>query len=167
MSGCSNIVYISVGSNMGDRAANCIAGIEILINKYSIRLINKSRFYLTEPVDYKDQDWFVNAVYKIKTKLAPHDLLSVLKKTEKELGRLDSGKKFGPRPLDLDIIFYDNIILNSKDLVIPHPRMHKRKFVLEPLCDINHKMVHPVLQCSVKTLAIKIDNNIKQQVKLY
>ncbi len=161
------IVYISAGSNMGDRAANCTTGIEMLVNKYGVKLIDKSRFYFTEPVDYKDQDWFVNGVYKIETELKPHDLLSVLKKIEKKLGRLKSGTRFGPRPLDLDIIFYGNIVLNSKDLVIPHPRMHKRRFVLEPLCDIDYKMVHPVLQCRVKTLAIKTANNINQQVKLY
>ena len=149
--------YICAGSNMGDKAANCRRGIEALAGESGSRLIRLSRFYRTEPVDYTDQDWFVNVVAKITTSLPPRSLLKRLKQIEAEAGRSIGGIRFGPRVLDLDIIFYGDRILETPDLVIPHPRMHKRHFVLKPICDIDPAIVHPVLNRKVGALLGELD----------
>ncbi|MBF0398881.1 MAG: 2-amino-4-hydroxy-6-hydroxymethyldihydropteridine diphosphokinase, partial [Desulfobacterales bacterium] len=143
-------VYISVGSNIGDNFKNCQDGI------HKITLFSKlkalSNFYKTEPVDFLDQDWFINGVIQIETELSPLSLLDKLKSVEKDLGRLNNEIRFGPRVLDFDIILYDDLILSGEELVIPHPRMHKRCFVLKPICDINPSMIHPVFKKSMQEL---------------
>ncbi len=142
----SHIAYISVGSNLGNRSLNCLRGISAIEASDQCQLLLKSVFYETEPVDYRDQRWFVNAVIKIETFFDPFVLLTKLKAIESESGRNFKEVRFGPRILDLDIIFYDNRLLDTDNLVIPHPRMHLRRFVLQPLCDIAPKMIHPVLK---------------------
>lgn len=144
--------YISVGSNLGDPLDNCRRGIDGLCDGKDIVLAGRSPFYRTEPVDYVDQDWFVNAVIKIVTHLAPHDLLARTQQVQHKFGRKGNGVRFGPRVLDLDIIFYQDLVLESDDLTIPHPRMHKRRFVLQPICDIDPTIVHPVLGSNVQTM---------------
>jgi 2-amino-4-hydroxy-6-hydroxymethyldihydropteridine diphosphokinase len=119
----------------------------------------ESRIYQTEPVDYTDQDWFINLVVKIETLLDPNRLLQRLQSIQRKAGRLKDSIRFGPRVLDLDIIFYDEVVINSKQLVIPHPRMHKRRFVLQPLCDIDPAITHPVLKSDVRTLLNHLDDN--------
>ena len=145
-------VYIGAGSNMGDRFLNCRNGIDTLIKSGNSVLVKKSKIYKTEPVDYLDQNRFINFVVKIETDLDPFVLLKKLKDTEREIGRKDNSIRFGPRILDLDIIFYDDLVVNTSSLVIPHPRMHKRRFVLQPVCDINPEKVHPVFEKTVKSL---------------
>ena len=147
-----HIVYICVGSNIGDKVRNCQEGIDTLTRNGTARLKVRSGFYRTEPVDYKDQDWFVNVVAKIETGLTPFDLLKVLKEIERKVGRTSDTVRFGPRILDMDIILYDDLILETSELVIPHPRMHKRSFVLTPLCAIGSDIVHPVLGKDMKCL---------------
>lgn len=144
--------FISVGSNLGDRLGNCCRGIAALCADASVRLVARSPFYETEPVDYTDQEWFLNAAVKIETDLAPLELLARMQAVQKDIGRRDGGIRFGPRVLDLDIIFYDNLTLETPHLTIPHPRMHKRRFVLQPLCDIDGSVVHPVLGQDVKKI---------------
>jgi 2-amino-4-hydroxy-6-hydroxymethyldihydropteridine diphosphokinase len=148
----SHIAFVSVGSNIGDRKANCQSGIEALAASRAVVLKAVSKFYETEPVDYVDQDWFVNAAIRVETTLSPIQLLDTLKGIEKTAGRVDSALRFGPRVLDLDIIFFDDRVMNTDRLVIPHPRMHERRFVLEPVCDIDPSVVHPVLQRSIRTI---------------
>jgi 2-amino-4-hydroxy-6-hydroxymethyldihydropteridine diphosphokinase len=151
--------YISVGSNLGCKLSNCQKAIALLSVPGETRLKRQSGFYATEPVDYLDQDWFVNAVIEIETTLEPHVLLKKLKMLESELGRTAAKIRFGPRVIDLDIIFYDDLILSSRDLILPHPRMHKRRFVLQPICDIDQKIFHPVLKKDVHYLLDRLDED--------
>jgi len=150
---------------MEDKLLNCKKGIEDLAASGATSIKQRSRFYKTEPVDYNDQDWFVNAVIKIETTLDPFELLNNLKSIEQNKGRTYNNVRFGPRILDLDIILYDNAIINSEKLVIPHPRMHKRRFVLRPICDIDPYRIHPVLKKSMKYLLNRLDDN-EQKVAL-
>ena len=115
-------------------------------------LKSQSSFYQTEPVDYTDQDWFVNGVVKIETRLDPSSLLKQVKQIEAAAGRTHHGFRFGPRVLDLDILIYDDLVLTTDNLVIPHPRMHKRRFVLQPFCDIDPGIKHPVLGGTMEDL---------------
>jgi 2-amino-4-hydroxy-6-hydroxymethyldihydropteridine diphosphokinase len=151
--------YISVGSNMGNKCMNCQQGISALISSGTETLKNHSPFYITEPVGFKDQDWFVNTVINIETSLTPFQLLDRLKSIEQDAGRTNDSIKFGPRILDLDILIYDDRILNSPRLVLPHPRMHKRRFVLKPFCDIDPQKVHPVLKKNMQYLLRCLNDN--------
>jgi len=144
--------YIGVGSNIGNKLSNCKNGINALTKTKEIQIKEWSRFYKTEPVDYKDQDWFINAVVKIETTLDPFQLFKKLKRIERDAGRVDGCVRFGPRILDLDIVLFDDFVTNSPGLIIPHPRMHKRRFVLKPICDIDPKIVHPVFKKEVQNL---------------
>lgn len=147
-----HLAYVSVGSNMGDRLANCRNGLAAVDSAGAGILRSRSLFYATEPVDFTDQAWFVNGVGLFETDLAPAALLGVLQRIQREAGRTDGGVRFGPRILDLDILLYDDWVMDTPALVIPHPRMHLRRFVLKPLCDINAAMVHPVLNQTMNQL---------------
>ena len=157
---------ISVGSNIGDKQDNCQKGIDRLMASGNAFLVKASRFYRTSPVDYLDQDWFVNAAVKIETLLKPLELLEVLKAVQQQCGRTKSGIRFGPRVLDLDIIFYDRLVMRSPMLEIPHPRMHKRRFVLQPICDIDPNIVHPLLNISLKSLLNQLGDNEQEVFEL-
>ena len=152
-------VIISVGSNIGDKQDNCQKGIDHLMASGNATLVKASRFYRTSPVDYLDQEWFVNAAVKFETILEPLELLEVLKAVQQQCGRTKSGIRFGPRVLDLDIIFYDRLVMKSPTLEIPHPRMHKRRFVLQPICDIDPDIIHPLLNIPVKSLLNQLGDN--------
>jgi 2-amino-4-hydroxy-6-hydroxymethyldihydropteridine diphosphokinase len=128
-------------------------------------LLALSPFYETEPVDYTDQEWFLNAVLKIRTGLAPLELMFKTQAVQKLVGRKPGGVRFGPRILDLDIIFYDDQVILSPQLTIPHKRMHKRRFVLQPICDIDPHIVHPVLRQKVKYLLDQLEDG-GQDIKL-
>ncbi len=160
-------VFISIGSNMGDKYNNCIQGIQHLDALSGITVVSVSPFYKTEPVDYTDQDWFVNGAIKMETKLDPEALMLSLKHIEQALGQYEKTVRFGPRILDLDIIMYGNLISHSDRVTLPHPRMHKRCFVLKPLCDIAPNTVHPVLKKSFKELLSEVENDMEQEVVLF
>ena len=158
----THIAYISVGSNIGDKLANCQNGIASLAKAAKSRILAQSRVYVTEPVDYADQDWFINMVVKLKTPLDPFRLLDHIEKVQQSAGRIQDPVRFGPRILDLDIIFFDDRVIESKRLVIPHPRMHKRRFVLKPICDIDPSIIHPVLKQDMQYLLNRLgDENQK------
>ncbi len=148
----NHVAYICAGSNIGDRRAHIRKGFDAMAADGRIRLSARSPFYMTEPVNYTDQAWFLNAVIAVDTSLAPLDLLRKLKSIEKASGRDYGTVRFGPRSLDLDIIFYDDLVTTSPELTIPHPRMHERRFVLKPLCDIDANLVHPMLNRRVDAL---------------
>lgn len=149
--------YISIGSNVGDCAKNCNNGMAAIAATDGIELIARSKLFLTEPVDYLDQPWFINAMVKISTSLEPLDLLAALKGIEREAGRKEQQVRFGPRVLDLDILFYEDRVINSAALVLPHPRMHKRHFVLRPFCDIDPTVEHPVYKKNIQQLFDMLD----------
>ena len=157
--------YISIGSNIGDKLLNCRKGIAALTKSGRSVITGQSDYYKTEPVDYTDQDWFVNSAVKIETALDPFQLFRELKAIEKETGRTEGRIKYGPRILDLDIIFYDDIVINSSKLIIPHPEMHKRRFVLKPICDIDSKLVHPVLKMDMQYLLNNLDDKHQRVVQ--
>jgi len=151
--------YISVGSNMGSKLDNCKNGLECIADSGKSTIIDISPFYKTEPVDYIKQNWFVNAVAKIETLLEPFALLDELKSIERKAGRTQDIIRFGPRVLDLDIILYNDSIIKLSGLAVPHPRMHKRRFVLQPVCDIDEKIVHPLLKKEMKWLLDSLDDS--------
>ena len=142
-------VYIGLGSNLGDKEENIKKAITLL--KQKCRILKISSLYETEPMYYKDQDWFLNCAIKIETDLTPLELFSFLQSIEKKLGRVRT-IKYGPRIIDLDILFYGNKIINDDKLIVPHPKLHERLFVLEPLNEICPNFVHPVLKESISRI---------------
>ena len=149
---------ISIGSNMGDKIGNCQSAIESLDRVETSAVVKTSPFYRTAPVDFLDQDWFINAAVQLKTDLAPIRLLQQLQEIQRSAGRVSDPIRFGPRIIDLDIIFYDDAVIDAPQLVVPHPRMHKRAFVLQPICDIDPQLVHPVFQRRVLDLLRELDD---------
>jgi 2-amino-4-hydroxy-6-hydroxymethyldihydropteridine diphosphokinase len=125
-----------------------------------VRVLRKSSLYRTEPVGLEDQPWFVNCAVEIRTALRPRPLLEVLKGIESEMGRADSAR-WGPRVIDLDILLYGQELVSEEGLTIPHPEMHKRRFVLQPLFDIAPFEIHPVYGISIKGLLDRLDDDKK------
>jgi 2-amino-4-hydroxy-6-hydroxymethyldihydropteridine diphosphokinase len=139
-------VYLGLGSNLGDKAANLREALRLLAATHgsAVTLLAVSSLYRTEPVGNLEQDWFLNAAAKIKTKLSPRGLLTRLLAIERELGRVRTVPN-GPRIIDLDILLWEDLVVNEDDLVIPHPRMHERLFVLDPLAELAPDLRHPIL----------------------
>jgi len=158
--------FVSIGSNLGNKIENCRKGIDALLADGQSILVKSSSFYRTSPVDYEEQDWFVNLVIKIKTDLEPVDLLDKMKEIEAAAGRKASTVRFGPRVLDLDIIFFGDRIIQTAKLEVPHPRMHKRRFVLKPICDIEPSMVHPLLGKDMRFLLDGLEDKEQQVVEI-
>ena len=145
-----SIAYISIGSNLGDREENCKQVLRLL-NANGIFIKKQSRMYETEPWGVKDQPKFINMAVEAETDKKPEELLRILKEIEKEIGRTET-VKWGPRVIDLDILFYDDLILKIPGLEIPHPLLHERDFVLKPLCEIASDKKHPVTGKTVKEM---------------
>ncbi len=143
------VVYLALGANLGDREKNLQDALAQLGE--FVHITATSSIYETEPVGVKEQPWFLNQVLAGTTTLSPVDLLRRVKKIETEMGRSE-GIRFGPRPIDIDILFYDRLIELSPALTIPHPRLHARAFVLVPLAEIAPDLVHPRLRVPVRTL---------------
>ena len=143
------IAYISAGSNIGDRVANLGFGARRLSERG--KLLKASSFFETEPVGYADQSWFLNRVFKLETALAPRELLAWCNEIERDGGRVRTFPN-APRTLDLDILLYDDRVISEPDLVIPHPRMAERRFVLEPLAEIAPNLPHPVEKKTIHEL---------------
>jgi 2-amino-4-hydroxy-6-hydroxymethyldihydropteridine diphosphokinase len=143
--------YIGMGSNVGDKLFQCQKAISELLKIDSHRLLARSSFYKTQPVGYASQDWFVNGVIEIETDLDAQGLFRSLKAVESRLGRQETFR-WGPRTIDLDLLFYDDEQSQSEELRIPHPRLHERRFVLVPLAEINPLLMHPVLKKTVREL---------------
>lgn len=135
--------YIGLGSNLGDRENNLQEAIRHLTAHCPMRVLKTSTIIETDPVDIPDQPRFKNMIMRIETTLTPHELLHCLKKTERELGRKKTFSK-GPRTIDLDILLYDDIILTTEDLTIPHPEIKKREFVLRHLIELDPELADPV-----------------------
>ncbi|NIP30714.1 MAG: 2-amino-4-hydroxy-6-hydroxymethyldihydropteridine diphosphokinase [Candidatus Dadabacteria bacterium] len=151
--------FIGIGSNLGKRVKNCNNAVE-QISKIS-NIVKLSSLYESEPVGVENQPKFINAVIKINTMLSPFNLLDSLKLIEKKIGRKKT-VRWGPRVIDLDILFYDDLILNDEKLVIPHPRLHERIFVLKPLVEIESGFEHPTINLTVDELVsdLNYSNNL-------
>jgi len=147
-------VYIGIGSNLGDREDNCERAIKLLIDN-EITVTKRSSMAETEPWGVKEQPDFINMAVEIKTGLTPEELLSLLKNIEVDVGRLPTSH-WGPRIIDLDILFYDDVVMDTPELQIPHPGISEREFVLKPLAEIAPDKMHPVLKKSIKELLSEI-----------
>ena len=147
-------VFIAFGSNIGNLQENLNTALEKLAKFTEIEKI--SSFYITKPQGFLQQADFLNGVCLIETELTPQDLLKKLKEIEKEMGRKKTFKD-GPRIIDLDIIYYDDIVLNMPNLTIPHPRAHERMFVMKGMLEIAPKHLHPILKITTEKI---IENNI-------
>jgi 2-amino-4-hydroxy-6-hydroxymethyldihydropteridine diphosphokinase len=149
-------IYLSLGSNVGDREANLRAAIAAL-RPVGVQVKQVSSMYETEPVDYLDQPWFLNCVEEAETELLPLALLQALRAIESQLG---SQKEFakGPRKIDLDILLYGSDTIVTPDLQVPHPRMHLRRFVLTPLAEIAPNLKHPSWQATAAELLQRLED---------
>lgn len=148
--------YLSIGSNIGDKEENLNRAIDMINSVKGVEVEKVSSFLVTEPWGYLDQEEFVNAALKIKTIFSPQELMRTLLNIEKEMKR-ERIVKWGPRIIDLDIIFYDDLVLDEELVTVPHPRMEEREFVLKPLGEICGNKVHPLLKKRVFRLLEDIE----------
>lgn len=139
------IAFVGIGSNIGDVFGNCLKGIEDVISEERALFVALSSFYKTSPVSPVPQDDFLNCVLKLSWDASPPELLAFLLSVERRRGRT-RGVQLGPRTLDLDILLFDAVVLDTPDLTIPHPRLHERKFALIPCLEIDPGLVHPRLK---------------------
>jgi 2-amino-4-hydroxy-6-hydroxymethyldihydropteridine diphosphokinase len=146
-----HIAYIGIGSNIGNKRDSCEDAISKILRVDRHKLLARSSLYKTAPLGYTAQDWFVNGVIKIETDLEPADLLRSLKTIEASLGRVKTFR-WGPRTIDLDILFFDESEIQADELQIPHPLLHERQFVLVPLAEIDPCLIHPALKKTVREL---------------
>jgi 2-amino-4-hydroxy-6-hydroxymethyldihydropteridine diphosphokinase len=151
-------VYLSLGSNLGDREQNLRAAIARLRGVLAV-----SSFYETEPVEFTEQPWFLNCAVAVRTELTPEQFLAKIQQIEHEMGRRRIRPK-GPRNIDIDILLFGDSIINTPELDVPHPAMHQRRFVLEPLNEIAPEARHPVLKKTVRELlqALPAEEQVKK-----
>ncbi|ADQ08104.1 2-amino-4-hydroxy-6-hydroxymethyldihydropteridine pyrophosphokinase [Caldicellulosiruptor hydrothermalis 108] len=154
-----HIVFLGLGSNLGNRHENIKRAIEHLKDKIIIEKI--SSIIETQPYGFVDQPKFLNCVLKGTTMLSPFELLEFVLGIENKMGRIRLFK-WGPRNIDIDILFYDDCVIDTENLKIPHPELHKRLFVLEPICEIEKDFVHPVLKKSVYELYTQLTSPRKE-----
>lgn len=155
-------VYLSLGSNMGDRAGNCLKAIKLLGNLEETKLVSQSSLYETEPVGYENQSPFINMAVKIKTSFDAPELLTSIKVIETSMGRVKTFK-WGPRLIDIDVLFFDDEIISKPGLHIPHPALAERAFVLLPLTEIGGELKHPVNKMTILEMARNVSG--KEGVK--
>ncbi len=152
-------VFLSIGSNLGDRVANIQQAVSMLSLDNRIKILKTSSFYETQPWGNKNQPWFINAAMAIETVLDPEEVLSIFQNIEAKLGRKrELFKKWSERTLDIDILMYDEQIINSKNLIIPHPYMHERAFVLVPMLEVKADLVHPIFNKTISELYDELQN---------
>lgn len=163
-----HVAYVGIGSNMGNREKNILSAIEKIgstMGKINV-VANVSNIYETKPVGYSDQGYFLNCTVEIKTLLKPEELLVKLLNIEEELKRKRT-IKCGPRTIDLDVLLFDDEILSTITLTVPHPRMHERLFVMQPLCDLAPYKLHPILRIRLIDIKQKLIKTEQDDVKLY
>ena len=159
------ICYIGIGSNLGNALKNCQHAVESLSLTAGVEITRVSPFYKTEPVGIENQNLFINAVVEIKTTLSARNLFQNLQNIEKEMGRKREVKG-GPRIIDLDLLFYGQGVIQDADLIVPHPEIQKRRFVLEPLCETASYFIHPAFGVSIRGLKDRLnDNKMVEMIK--
>ncbi len=158
-------VYLSLGSNLGDRAANLRAAIAKLAALGSVDAI--SSFYETEPVEFASQPWFLNCAAKLNTEKMPRQLISAILSAERSMGRQRTQKN-GPRIIDIDILLFGSSVIETASLTVPHPRLHERRFVLEPLAEIAPEVRHPVFKRTMRELrdALPAGQAVRRSVEI-
>lgn len=145
------IGYLGIGSNLGDPVWNCRDALRAISFLKNVQVLRRSSLYRTEPVGHTRQNWFVNGVVEIRTTFTALQLLKALQWVEQSLGRVRAGR-WGPRTIDIDILLYGQEAMKTENLVIPHPELHKRRFVLVPINEIAHYVIHPLFGVSMKGL---------------
>jgi len=154
-----NDAYIAIGSNQGDRELYLLRAVAEIGKIPDAKVIGLSPFYETTPVGMTDQPNFYNAVLRLSTRLSPHDLLKALQSIEDNVFKRKRTLKWGPRSMDLDILLYGSQIINSAELVVPHPQMLNRRFVLQPLSDLSPDLKHPENGMSIGQLLKSLKSN--------
>jgi 2-amino-4-hydroxy-6-hydroxymethyldihydropteridine diphosphokinase len=157
--------YPGRGVQPGEQKKNCEQALKWLAEDSDNRILQQSSWYLTQPVGLDDPEWFINGVSLWETGLMPRELLETLQQIESRLGRQRTGK-WGPRTIDLDILFYDDRVIREVDLVIPHPELEKRRFVLVPLSEIVPDLIHPVLGKRITELRDALETGDQAIMKL-
>ncbi|MEN3013719.1 MAG: 2-amino-4-hydroxy-6-hydroxymethyldihydropteridine diphosphokinase [Endomicrobiia bacterium] len=157
------VVYLSIGTNLGNKYNNIKKAL-FYLSKFC-KIIDSSSIYLTSPLENSNQPEFYNCVVKVNTDLLPTGLLKKLKEIEKRMGRKSNNKRYQPRVIDIDILFYGKKIISKKNLSIPHPKIQYRKFVLYPLVEISKNLIHPLLRQKVSILKKKLKDK-SQKIKL-
>lgn len=153
------IVYLSLGSNKGDRIGYVQQAASLLGADEGISIVRTSAFYESEPWNMNTKNWFVNAVVEAKTKYSPQELLKVCQRIEKQLGRTSEEKnQYQDRTIDIDILFYNKDIINEDNLIIPHKYVHLRAFTLVPMMELNSDFVHPVLHKNIVEMHNDLEN---------
>ena len=155
--------FIGIGTNVGDRKKHIEQAMRLLENPPNVKIIKSSALYVTEPIGYVGQDWFLNCVVEITTTIPPHELLYHCQAIEEQMGRTRT-MMWGPRTIDLDILLYNDECIADDALVIPHPNMHKRRFVLVPLVEIAPDIIHPTLNKTVTDLLQNLKDTHKVDV---
>ncbi len=151
------VSFVCIGSNLGNPIGNCLRAVELISSLDDVDVLQRSSLYRTEPVGFSEQDPFVNCVIEARTTLSAHFFLKSLQQIENDMGRIRA-EKWGPRTIDLDILLYGQNTIGDETLLIPHPELHKRRFVLVPLCEIAPDFVHPAFGVSVKELLDGLDD---------
>lgn len=146
------VVYFSIGSNSDDAVGSVLEAIENLMSEGGVKPLGMGAFYETEPQGVADQPWFVNTAVALEVGFTPEETLRRIKNIERKMGRVPTEQRWGPREIDIDIVFYNDLVMDTPELVIPHPEAANRRFVLQPLADINPSLKHPVLGKTVSEL---------------
>ncbi|MCR4404928.1 MAG: 2-amino-4-hydroxy-6-hydroxymethyldihydropteridine diphosphokinase [Candidatus Acetothermia bacterium] len=152
--------FIGIGANLGEREEQIARAVGLLARTPGLELLRQASLYLTEPVGGVAQPWFINSAVEVETELGPQELLRRLKEIELEVGRRERGR-WGPREIDLDLLLYGELVLEEDGLVLPHPELHRRRFVLEPLVELAPALVHPWLKRSLCDLLSALDDQKK------
>ena len=152
------IAYLGIGSNLGDPIENCRTALREISSLKNVQVLRRSSLYRTEPVGETPQDSFVNGVVEIRTTFTAPQLIKSLQWVEQAMGR-ERNERWGPRTIDIDILLYGQEIIKTQSLVVPHPEMHKRRFVLAPLNEIAPYVIHPLYGVSMKGLLDRLEDD--------
>lgn len=153
-------VFLALGSNLGDKQKNIATAYENIEKKIG-NIVSLSSLYITTPEGFDSENMFVNSVCEVQTELNLTEILTITQQIEKKIGRTSKSENlhYSDRVIDIDLLFADNLIIDTPELSIPHPRMHKRDFVLVPLCEIAPEVVHPVLKKKISELLVDLRSN--------
>ncbi len=153
-----SICFLGIGSNLGNPKNNCGEAIDRISKIEGVRVLRTSSLYKSEPVGITDQPWFVNAAAEIRSHLSPEELFNGLKRVETAMGR-EAAPRWGPRIIDIDILLFDQDVIDEENLKIPHPELHKRRFVLMPLNELAPYAIHPAFGVSIKGLLERTEDS--------
>lgn len=152
------IAYLGIGSNLGDPIENCRTALREIASLKNVQVLRRSSLYRTEPVGDRLQDWFVNGAVEVRTTFTAPQLLKALQWVEQAMGR-ERRERWGPRTIDIDILLYGQDIIEADGLVVPHPELHKRRFVLVPINEIAPYVIHALYGISMKGLLDRLEDD--------